>query len=70
MTLMVLLSCLVALIFLAVVAWALIQINDATSCNWRYTGEFFGQTPIGLKSHRKTNLPLTTNAGADQFSFS
>ena len=27
MTLMVLLSCLVALIFLAVVAWALIQIN-------------------------------------------
>ena len=28
MTLMVLLSCLVALIFLAVVAWALIQINE------------------------------------------
>ena len=53
MTLMVLLSCLVALIFLAAVAWALIQINTQLAAIGGTPESFLAKLRLGLRAIEK-----------------
>ncbi|MGB0140790.1 MAG: hypothetical protein ACPGCN_13735 [bacterium] len=58
MTLMVLLSCLVALIFLAVVAWALIQINAQLAAIGGTPESFLAKLRLGLRAIEKQTSHL------------
>jgi hypothetical protein len=58
MTLIVLLSCLVALIFLAVVAWALIQINAQLAAIGGTPESFLAKLRLGLRAIEKQTSHL------------
>ena len=63
MTLMVLLSCLVALIFLAVVAWALIQINAQLAAIGGTPESFLAKLRLGLRAIEKQTSHLPPMVG-------
>ena len=63
MTLMVLLSCLVALIFLAVVAWALIQINTQLAAIGGTPESFLAKLRLGLRAIEKQTSHLPPMVG-------
>ena len=63
MTLMVLLSCLVALIFLAVVAWALIQINTQLAAIGGTPESFLAKLRLGLRAIEKQTSHLPPKVG-------
>ena len=58
MMLMVLLSCLVTLIFLAVVAWALIQINNLLAAIGGTPESFLAKLRLGLRAIEKQTSHL------------
>ena len=58
MMLMVLLSCLVTLIFLAVVAWALIQINNHLAAIGGTPESFLAKLRLGLRAIEKQTSHL------------
>ena len=63
MTLMVLLSCLVALIFLAAVAWALIQINTQLAAIGGTPESFLAKLRLGLRAIEKQTSHLPPMVG-------